>query len=445
MAEQLADSAAPHHQPDREKLRRAAIDVLERNWTGSVTLPSINQYPHQWSWDSAFIAIGAAHHNPARARTELGTLFDAQWADGRLPHIVFSGSDADYFPGADYWASRRVPGAPTVPTSGLIQPPVHARAVLRVAEAEPESEVSRAFLDAAYPRLARWHRYLIDARDIAGSGLASIVHPWESGLDNSPLWDAPLTPLRTPAGALKRRDTQHVNTDERPTDADYHAYLRLVESYRDSGYDDAALAGHAFVMEDPLLNAVLLDAERCLGRIATLLGRDDAPHRRAARRLHEALLARLWDTERRVFTARDVTTDQLSAETTVATFMPLLDPWLPQDITRRLVELAESPAFGDCAYPLPSNALTSDSFDQRRYWRGPTWINTNWLVWLGAHSAGHTALAERIAASGLELVARSGFREYYDPTTGEGLGAERFSWTAALTLDWLAASETSEG
>jgi len=39
----------------------------------------------------------------------------------------------------------------------------------------------------------------------------------------------------------------------------------------------------------------------------------------------------------------------------------------------------------------------------------------------------------------LELLDREGFREYFDPLTGEGLGARSFSWSAALALDWLAA------
>lgn len=63
------------------------------------------------------------------------------------------------------------------------------------------------------------------------------------------------------------------------------------------------------------------------------------------------------------------------------------------------------------------------------YWRGPTWVNTNWLL--------TDALGDDLVARTLELSAREGFREYYDPHTGDGLGATGFTWSAALVLDWL--------
>src|ERR1700730_18923302 len=119
---------------DPETLRGAAQAVLRKNDLGGSTRPAPRLYPHQWSWDSAFIAIGLAQVDLDRALLELETLFAAQWADGRVPHIVFNPEAADYFPGADWWASARTsPVAPRHPaTSRLIQPPVHALALLRI-------------------------------------------------------------------------------------------------------------------------------------------------------------------------------------------------------------------------------------------------------------------------------------------------------------------------
>jgi hypothetical protein len=37
---------------------KKARAVLEKNWMGDYTRPSSLLYPHQWSWDSGFIAIG---------------------------------------------------------------------------------------------------------------------------------------------------------------------------------------------------------------------------------------------------------------------------------------------------------------------------------------------------------------------------------------------------
>ncbi|MGW3853132.1 MGH1-like glycoside hydrolase domain-containing protein, partial [Streptomyces fagopyri] len=115
-------------------VRRGAARVLIDNWTGTSTVPSHTLYPHQWSWDSAFIAIGLRHLSVRRAQQELESLLSAQWADGRVPHIVFNSAVPDdaYFPSPGFWRSStagRTAGAPAGPeTSGIVQPPVHALA-----------------------------------------------------------------------------------------------------------------------------------------------------------------------------------------------------------------------------------------------------------------------------------------------------------------------------
>jgi hypothetical protein len=421
-------------------LRDAALAVLDANWIGAGTVPAPHQYPHQWSWDSAFISIGWAGCRPERARAELLALFDGQWSSGRLPHIVYNDAAApdSYFPGADFWRSASHPTAPTRPTSGIVQPPVHARAALTTYQADP-GEASQAFLSEMYGKLRDWHAFL-RTRDVGGQGLAAIVHPWESGLDNTPLWDSALAGLdRAPGGGFVRRDLGHVASDQRPTDRDYRAYVGLAEQYRDAGYvvepDE-----HPFLVEDPLFNAVYLDAEMCLADMAELLGLGDeaAAHRVRARRVHAGLMERLWDPQGRRFAARDLQRDELTTTDTVGCLVPLLDPWLAPDVAADVVALATSKHFaGGCRYPLPSTALDAAQFDRRRYWRGPTWLNTNWLVWLGARISGANELAERVATSSLDLVREHGFREYYDPIDGTGLGAHDFSWTAALAIDWL--------
>ncbi len=426
-------------------LWHAAEDVLNANWTGGATLPSRRQYPHQWSWDSAFNSIGWARLAPDRARTELRSLFEGQWASGRVPQIIFN-PDVDphaYFPGPDFWRTTTIAGAPPTPTSGIVQPPIHARAALATYLADPQSDASMDFLRALYPRLRSWHGYLRQHRDIGAGGLAAIVHPWESGLDNSPLWDHVLG-KRIGDGQAEdyiRRDLTHIDTSHRPTDADYRAYVVLASHYRDTGYRDEKLNDHRFIVEDPLFNAVLLDAELCCARIAELLGQDPRPHRAAARGIHHALVTRLWDSEANRFAARDVRTGALSQTPTIGSLIPLLDPWLTQQMREQVLRLAYSEEFaGGCEYPMPSTALRSPDFDRYRYWRGPTWISTNWLMWTAATAAGADELAGIIARASIELVDRAGFREYYDPLDGAGLGSDLFSWTAALTLDFLAST-----
>jgi glucosylglycerate hydrolase len=180
-----------------EDIISRAVAVLRENDMGGWTRASPTLYPHQWSWDSAFIAIGLAHLGTGRAAWEIRSLFEHQWENGKIPHIVFN-PDAppeSYFPGPEHWASAAdAPDAPKGPatTSCLCQPPVHAVAalrILRIAEARGEGVAeAREFLREIYPKLLAWHRYLATARDPEGSGLVTIYHPWESGTDNSPRW-----------------------------------------------------------------------------------------------------------------------------------------------------------------------------------------------------------------------------------------------------------------
>ncbi|QKV97863.1 hypothetical protein HUT19_27785 [Streptomyces sp. NA02950] len=424
-------------------MEQGARRVLRDNWTGSSTVPSHGLYPHQWSWDSAFIAIGLRHLSVRRAQRELETLFTAQWGDGRIPHIVFNPAvprDA-YFPGPDFWRSSTAgaaAGAPAHPeTSGIVQPPVHALAALLVHRADPTASARHGFLARAYPRLTAWHGYLLRARDRGGHGLVSAVHPWEPGMDNSPCWDAPLarvTPV--PPGTFHRADLDHGAAADRPTDLDYGRYVRLATDYRDSGYRDEA-AEPAFAVEDPGVNALLIASEHALAEIASAAGADPAPHRARAARLTTALVDRLWSPATGLFLCRDVPADTLVPELSAAGLLPLLLPDLPPVIARTLVRTLHGEHFGlgRTTRLVPSYDLRGPAFDPSRYWRGPAWFNVNWLLERALRLHGETAAADTLRTTVLEWAAASGFAEYVDPYTGRARGTTSFSWTAALALD----------
>ena len=89
--------------------------------------------------------------------------------------------------------------------------------------------------------------------------------------------------------------------------------------------------------------------------------------------------------------------------------------------------------------PLPPSTSPEDAgFVRRSYWRGPFWPVITWLLWWSLEKAGEVELATQLRETALAQISEQGFGEYFDPFTGETLGAEDQSWTAAVVLEWLA-------
>lgn len=207
-------------------VREAAEAVLRSNDRGAFTRSASVLYSHQWSWDSAIVAVGWAHLDLGRAITEFEGVLDAQWANGKLPHIIFRPGTEEYRPGPELWDSAAAPEAPTgMATSGLAAPPVHATAALAIWQiGTRRGSRGRAEADAfavrMFPALLAWHRYLARESDPDGTGLLSIHHPWES-FDNAPEWDGPLRSVAIDdVHRVARHDLEHVpsaNDHRRPS------------------------------------------------------------------------------------------------------------------------------------------------------------------------------------------------------------------------------------
>jgi hypothetical protein len=426
----------------------AALAVLHQNDLGGWTKPAPRLYPHQWSWDSAFIAIGLAHVDPDRALRELEVLFEAQWTDGRVPHIAFNPDAHDYFPGPDIWATASLSAAaPRAPqTSGLVQPPVHALAAWQLSLVAGDQ--LRPRLSSLYPKLLAWHRYLANARDPEGSGLLSIYHPWESGTDNSPRWDGPLSRVQVGRlAAYQRHDLKHVgDASERPTQAEYDRYLWLVESLKTARYDDAvAHRDHPFLVRDTLMSAIFALASDALARLARWLGAPESQVveieewvRRTTRAVEGA-----WDTESRLALDFDVRASRPVRVRTCAGLAPILLPHGERTLLDRAVAELSGPSFAsmpELAFAVvPSTVPGSPGYNRRAYWRGPAWPVINWLYWWALRQHGYRSEAEALREANLRLLARpeARFAEYFEPFTAEPLGSFEQSWTAAVTLDWL--------
>lgn len=421
-----------------------AIEVLEANWIGSHTLPATGLYPHQWSWDSGFIAMGLRHISPRRAGQEMDALLAGQWTDGRIPQIIFDPHrDSDYSPGSSFWQSRSIAGSPdVVETAGLIQPPNHAWAIWKVHQADPVESARRSFLARSYPRLLHWHDYLRTRRDRGGRGLASIVHPWEAGTDNSPLWDESLARVSdTPQHSFGRPDLLHADPSERPSNREYGRYFWLAERYRDHGCDDADI-DYPFLFEDPLFNTLYVVSELALARIATELGKDPEPHEARARELIDAIGALFIDpvvdspSMGGYYAARDVVTDTLVKKATINGVLPLLIPDI--GTAAHLIATLEGPRFlGSGALLPPSYDATAADLNPELYWRGPAWFNMAWLAATALASHGRLATADAIGGRLVRIADVNHYPEYVEPWKATPHGTQRFSWTASLVLETL--------
>src|SRR5512141_1685078 len=100
-----------------------AKESLRENDMGIFTKPAPRQYPHQWNWDAAVIALGYSHFDLPRALEEIRFLLKGQWQDGMVPHIVYHTGPSDYFPTPDFWQIEGSSSAPSIATSGITQPP----------------------------------------------------------------------------------------------------------------------------------------------------------------------------------------------------------------------------------------------------------------------------------------------------------------------------------
>jgi glycogen debranching enzyme len=441
----------PDH-PYADLVRRAQA-VLERNRRGAYTCPSVKLYPHQWLWDSCFTAIGIARYDPPRAAGELRSLFRGQWANGMVPHMIFAEGTRD-IGSARVWQSHRHPDAPRdVATSCITQPPLLAIAVERVARALAEPERT-AFLRELLPKVVAHHEWLFRERVLDGGALVTLIHPWECGLDSTPPWMHALREwpmpwwLRTAerlrlARILRslRYDTRYLPETERASDDDGLRMLAVAVHAKQFGFELRRMPRDGSVLvEDVAFNALLAAADRSLAAIAGDVGTTLPNDLVQAAARHRAALEDLWDDATGQYCSRHAVTGAPLTQPTVATFLPL---WAgtasPERVEHMRRALRDPDAYAP-AFPVPSVPVDAPEFQESRYWRGPTWVNTNWAVVEGLREAGETDLADDLRRRTVELVARSGFSEYFSPLTGEGYGADEFSWTAALTIELISAS-----
>jgi hypothetical protein len=435
---------------DSSTLLETATKILDANKRGDYTIPAEGLYPHQWLWDSCFIAIGLRHYDIERAKKEVLSLLRGQWANGMLPHMIFDPSD-EHRRDRDMWRSWINPAAPDdVATSGITQPPMVAEAVVQIGKKLKLPE-RRTWYQTVFPALLKHHQWIYEDRDPHGEGLVLQLHPWETGLDNTPpwmfelhqhqlaLWIRAVEWLRLHHVVnFVRRDTHYVPPGQRLNAIDALALYSVQRRMRRKRYDMGNMLTHSmFAIEDLAFNSILIRANEHLHDIARTIGKElpDDLHKKTKHT--RDTLEQLWDAYSGYYYSRNFLTHKPIKIPTIATLLPLYSRCITKERAAQLVaHLHKSNEFGT-KYPLPSVPINSEWFRQFSYWQGPTWLNTNWLVIQGLQHYGYEEEARHIAKRSLQLVGSSGCYEYFSPLTGKPAGIPNFSWTAALTIDIL--------
>ncbi|CTQ49442.1 MGH1-like glycoside hydrolase domain-containing protein [Jannaschia donghaensis] len=411
-------------------LRQKAIDTLLANDRGGFTIPTSGLYPHQWNWDSAFVALGIATYDTDRAWAEVTSLLEGQWPDGMVPSIIFRSDDPDYFPGPSRWGVTPGP----IPSTGVSQPPVLATVVRHLT---PDAPDRRA---AVFDALLRWHRWWHDARSV--DGVVCTVHPWETGRDNSPDWNIGLAAMESAPdlAPYTRMDNKHVDATYRPTQDQYDKYLTIVQFGERIGWDQRRLTDEGpFLMADPTIHFVLLRANRDLLAMAQSLGKDAETCMEVQGWIDTGLAATdtFWNDDLGAFCARDIRSGALTAGFNNSSALCFYaDAGTPDQRARTVANLRR--IAGKVAHMLPSWDPDDPAFEPQRYWCGPVWPQMNYMTALGLDEQGEPDLAAQLRDGLIRAIEASGFWECFNPLTGAGCIGANFSWTAAVWLSWNA-------
>jgi glycogen debranching enzyme len=383
--------------------------------------PALKPYPFQWFWDTCFhVVILARLGEYDLAKKNLRSLFAMQEANGFVGHMVFWNQVlprrlSDVIQARPTWQSLR----PHM--SALIQPPFAAQALHTLYE----SCGDRVYLGEMYARVRRHHEWLAKNRDFDGDGLLTIISPFESGMDWKASYDPALgyaqrtTPKRLYGSKLYRKAVGVDLTNFR---------LR---------YDLGRIKQRGkFLVKDAGFNAIYAVDLHCMEKLALLAGDDPAVFRERRQRLLASMMKLMYDEEAAAFFDVQEPGSRRIPILTPTIFFPLAIEELEQKFAAPVLEahLDNSSEFG-APFPIPSVEMRDPAFftgETPFLWRGPTWAPTNWFLYHALKKRGFAERAERLRKSLSELVRRSGFREYYDPISGEGHGARGFTWSGLL-------------
>ena len=211
-----------------KNLINEAKKVLLGNRKNGYTLPTNNKlYPAQWNWDSGFIALGYSYFKLKFALDEIRRFCEV---NGKMEWFsyLFHDLNTNYYPNHSVQACGN-----KIHSSGITQPPILAIILKIILDKNKIKDKEISKIKNIIKKIKKYHEWFIKYRDPNNSGLVSILHPWESGYDNSPLWDEPMNKIKVEKNLkYKRGDNKVVNPKYRPLDIDYDRYVTIKNNLR---------------------------------------------------------------------------------------------------------------------------------------------------------------------------------------------------------------------
>lgn len=370
------------------------------------TIPSPGTYPYQWLWDSCFHAIIFIRLNMISiAKEELLAAVYKQFSNGLLPHII-------------YW--QKLPfstfhditwGKPD--TSSITQPPIIAYAVKRIFDKDKDIN----FVNQIYPYLSKYYMYLLKKRDARSHHLVSIINPDESGEDNSPRFDISL--------GLPSRHDQKENFRRR---------LSLIDKNLKCNFDEITCMRNIFWVKDVPFNALLTENLKILAELAQLIHDEKENFWKDEAALVESAMRKYMFEDGVFWSVYGDNYTKIKAKTW-AIFAPLFAGLYSQQEADEVINkyLLNKNEFST-QYMVPSTSKSDAAYEPNGFWRGPVWMATNWFIYKGLLRYSKKEEARKICKASIDLLKKSGFREQFNPETGEGYGANDFTWSG-LVLD----------
>lgn len=387
--------------------------------------PSFERYPFQWWWDTCFhVFILCCLEEYELAKQNLRSLFAMQEDDGFVGHMIYW---QRFLPGKNIF--NVIEAKPTLRNlrphmSALIQPSFVAQALERIYEHTGDRE----FLEFMLPPIKKYHDWVMTNRDFHGDGLITIIAPVESGIDWKPSYDE----------VLKFNDGV----------ANWKLYFKMLYSqflnFLDRYDLDKIRKADRFCVKDVAVNTINALDLNALARMCKIVNDSDAgKYENLSQKMTEQILEIMYDEEDEAFYDVYGHDNKKLKVVTPTILFPIRLPNIPRNISANIIRrhLKSEKEFS-LPYPVPSVGKSERSFVPGRHhflgqefiWRGPTWVFYDWFIFHCLREKGFTEEAEELRQTVIELIKKGGFREYYNPFSGEGIGALRFTWSG-LVLD----------